>query len=234
MWPEALVRTRDSAASPPAMRLAASNTLVRYEQANGVCLIGHPMERDAFVDQLVALSTSVEQRTGEPSVLALSRWSLGAIEIALRTDLTRAGLDAAFTSLSSAPEGPAAIVEAMIDDGLLVEDGPRFSLGPALDGWQAAFDGGQRLEIQRLDIADGPQSPHVTTMTFLGAPGERWLVVPQQSDEILVVRPTVDEATALIDATLTPSSALDELDDFSAVVAAWRDSADALIARGTR
>lgn len=234
MWPGALVRTRDTVASAPATHFVAADTLVRYGQAAGVCLIGHPTHRDVFVDQLVGLCTSTVHRPGDPPVLALSRWTLQAIETVLGGERTRTAARAALAALTSAPDGPDLIIAALIDDDLVAEAGDALVPGPALDGWSDALDSRLRLELQRLDMTDGSNPANVRTMLFTGTPGDRCLLMPLGGDEMLLVKPTIDEATALIDAFLTPAPPAQEPDPFEAITAAWRASAEALIASGSR
>jgi hypothetical protein len=233
-WPESIVRTRDTVTSAPAIRCVAADTLVLYEQARGVCRIGHPLAHDAFVDELVALCTSTADRVGEPSVLDLTRWTLQAVDIVLGNDRTGAAARAALAALTSSPDGRDAIIDAMVADKLLVAVGDTFVRGPALAGWDGAIDSRSRLELQRLDVADGPESGQVSTMVFIGPPGDRCLIVPQGGDDILLVQPTTDEASILIDAFLTPAPTAPRPDEFAAIDEAWRASADALIAARPR
>lgn len=234
LWPEALVLTRDTIWSPPASRFIAADTLVRYEQAEGKCRVGRPTQRDAFVDDLVALCTTAVDRFGDPPVLELTRWTLQAIETVLGTDRTHAAARAALATVTSAPDAPDTIIEAMVDDELLAEAGAVFVPGPALAGWSDALDSRRRLEIQRLDLADDPDEAQVRTMVFIGAPGDRCLVMPLGGDKMLLVKPTIDEATALIDAFLTPAPPAVQPDAFEVVAASWRASADNLIAADRR
>lgn len=230
LWPEALIRTRDTAVSSPTTHFVAADTLVRYEQAAGVCLIGQPRQRDAVVDELVALSTAMVGRVGDPPVLELTRWTLQALDTVLgASSRTRQVAHAALATLTPAPDGPDAILTAMLADELLVEVGGDVVAGPLLSGWEDALDGRNRLEIQRLDLADGPDGAQVRTMVFIGPPGDRCLIVPQGGDEILLVKPTAPEASTLIDAFVTPGLGLLQDDEFEPVAAAWRASADALI-----
>lgn len=233
LWPEALVRTYDTVASAPATRFVAADTLVRYEQAEGTCLIGRPAHHDAFVDALVALCTTTVARPDDPPVLELSRWTLQAIDTVLATDRTRRAAHAALATLTSAPDDPDGILAAMLDDELLAETGDSFMPGPAIEGWSDALCGARRLELQRLDLADGPAA-QVRTMVFIGTPGDRCLIVPQGGDEMLLVKPTVDEATVLIDAFLTPAAPAIAEDAWASIADAWRADAETLIAGGRR
>lgn len=232
LWPEALIRTCDTVASAPATRFVAADTLVRYGHADGVCLIGRPTGRDAFVDDLVALCTSTVERAGDPPVLELTRWTLQAIDTVLASDRTDAGARAALALLTSDPDGPDGIIAAMLEDELLADAGDALVPGRAIDGWSDALDSRRRLDIQRLELADGADPAAVRTMAFIGPPGDRCLIVPVGGDDLLLVRPTVEEARSLVDAFLTPVPPAEQPDGFAPVAAAWRASADALIAGG--
>jgi hypothetical protein len=228
LWPELLLRAHDTVLHPDSMFFAAADRFVFYGHADGVCSIGRPVSRDAAIDELAATVTALERRSGDPAVLELSHLALQAIDLVLRTDGTRDAALAALTPMSSSPDAPAKILDALVADRVMVTAGPdHLGPGPAIAGWEQVLDARHRLEIQRMDLDVGTEDALVRTMVFLGPPGDRCLLIPEDVDDALLAVPTRDETQALIDAFLSPVPVEDD-DPFAEVRAAWRADADTI------